>query len=483
MAKPKAFVSLEDVSIEAFDRSLMGATHGRVLFKELSWEMRENEQWAILGPNGSGKSVLAEVIAGTHPVTKGKIVYHFPQDKIAYVNFDSQKSALGDGAFLQDRWNIGLREDAPSVSDFLSIPILRNKTKYRDVIRDFGLQPLLKRKLIELSNGERRKVWIARALLKNPRLLILDNPFEGLDEDFRKELPKILTRLMKGHITLAYVAAEATMIPAGVTHILRIDDDGSVSYGTRKEMLGSGKRERMLPKSTKGRKSIGRILVQMKNVNVSYSGVQILRDINWTVRERERWALFGPNGSGKTTLLSLILADNPQAYANDIMLFGKKRGTGESIWEIKKSIGWVSPELQLYYPHGATCLDIVCSGWFDSIGLYRNATVDQREIALAWLQRFGLAEHAATPLAELSEGEQRLVLLARALVKNPTLLILDEPCQGLDTAYRTRVLEAIDWVAKQHNAAMIYVTHRADELPKSITNILRLDKKQPRSSI
>ena len=191
---------------------------------------------------------------------------------------------------------------------------------------------------------------------------------------------------------------------------------------------------------------------------------------------------MGPNGAGKTTLLSLIIGDNPQAYANDITIFGKRRGTGESIWEIKKKIGWVAPELQMYYPstssgqapQGATCLDVVCSGWFDSIGLYKKCNSRQRKIALSWLKRFGLSNRAETPFEEISEGEQRLALLARALVKSPALLVLDEPCQGLDVKNRDRVLKAIDSIEKHHNASMTYVTHRKDELPKSITHLFRL---------
>ena len=214
----------------------------------------------------------------------------------------------------------------------------------------------------------------------------------------------------------------------------------------------------------------------MENVSVSYNGTPVLHQVNWTVRENEHWALLGPNGAGKTTLLSLILADNPQAYANDITLFGWRRGSGESIWEIKRNIGWVAPELQLYYPRHATCLDVACSGWYDSVGLYRECTSHQREIAVAWLERFGLAERAGTVIDQLSEGEQRLALLARALVKSPVLLVLDEPCQGLDAGNRDRVLQAIAEAGVQPNTSMIYVTHRADELPQNITHVLRLSE-------
>jgi molybdate transport system ATP-binding protein len=213
----------------------------------------------------------------------------------------------------------------------------------------------------------------------------------------------------------------------------------------------------------------------MENVRVSYNGMSVLQGINWIVREGERWALMGPNGAGKTTLLSLILGDNPQAYANEIALFGRRRGSGESIWEIKRRIGWVAPELHLYYPFHATGFDVVCSGFFDSVGLYRRCSPQQREEVQAWTERLSIADCAEAMFRQLSEGQQRMVLIARALVKQPQLLVLDEPCQGLDAHNRDRVLEAVDLVGVNLDASMIYVTHEKDELPKSITHMLRLD--------
>jgi molybdate transport system ATP-binding protein len=202
----------------------------------------------------------------------------------------------------------------------------------------------------------------------------------------------------------------------------------------------------------------------------------VLDEINWTVRRGENWALLGPNGSGKTTLLSLILGDNPQAYANRITLFGRHRGSGESIWEIKERIGWVASELHLYYPGTVPCFDVVCSGFFDSVGLYRRCSDEQRKTASTWMDRLGIAGYADAMFGRISEGEQRMVLLARALVKHPWLLILDEPCQGLDRDNRERVLRTIDVVGSQIDTSVIYVTHRPDDVPNIITHVMRLDR-------
>jgi molybdate transport system ATP-binding protein len=210
-------------------------------------------------------------------------------------------------------------------------------------------------------------------------------------------------------------------------------------------------------------------------VSVAYGGVQILDGIDWTVRRGERWALLGPNGAGKTTLLSLILGDNPQAYANNVTLFGRRRGSGESIWEVKQQIGWVAPELHLYYPKSLSCLEVVCSGFFDSVGIYRRPSPEQCEAARRWVEHLGISHLAAGPFASISEGQQRLVLMARAVVKNPALLVLDEPCQGLDVEHRDRVLQTVDTISARLDSSLIYVTHDPHALPASISHVLRLE--------
>jgi molybdate transport system ATP-binding protein len=496
----RPFISLNDVSVRL---------HDKVLFEGLSWEMLDDQHWAIIGPNGSGKSVLMRALCGALPVVKGKMVYHFMpdggqnavQDQIAYVTFEAQRRALSDGAFYQVRWNSGVSEDTLSVAEYLSERGVKSVNPYRvvenyanpkfgvrrqEAIEQLELGALLARKVVQLSNGERRKVMIARALLKSPKLLILDNPFVGLDEHFRAKLAENLENLMQDHMRVFIVGTGRDEILPGITHILCMKDSCVIAQGPRQAILNDkAAREArgpailtVVPASRRSDEyePQGNILVSMENVNISYNGTAVLRQVSWTVRENERWALLGPNGAGKTTLLSLILADHPQAYANDITLFGKRRGSGESIWEIKRHIGWVAPELHLYYPRGATCLDVVCSGWFDSVGLYRRCSPDEREVAASWMQRLGLSDCAEKAFAQISEGEQRLALIARALVKSPALLVLDEPCQGLDVGNRERVLQVVEWIGTRPKTSMIYVTHRADELPQSITHVLKLDE-------
>ena len=211
----------------------------------------------------------------------------------------------------------------------------------------------------------------------------------------------------------------------------------------------------------------------MNHVTVRYGPTVILRNLNWRVHNDQHWAVMGPNGAGKSTLMALISADHPQAYANQIFLFGQRRGSGESIWEIKRHIGMVSFEQQVRYQAAITAFEVVLSGFFDSIGLFRLASAGQRRHTWDWIQRLGLEKLAPTPFTRLSQGERRLALLARAVVKRPRVLILDEPCQGLDPVNRRRVLRAVDQVA-QAGCQLIFVTHHPGELPQCITHQLHL---------
>jgi len=201
-----------------------------------------------------------------------------------------------------------------------------------------------------------------------------------------------------------------------------------------------------------------------------------LHDVDWQVLPGERWALLGPNGAGKSTLLSLVNGDNPQAYANDIVLFNKKRGTGESIWDIKSKIGFVSPELHQYFPTDNSCLQVIESGYYDTLGLFRPSQKVKADTALSWMQALEIDKYARMLLKNIPASAQRLCLLARALIKNPALLIFDEPCQGMDEHQQLHFKNIVNTICDLSDVTLIYVTHYQQEIPDSVTKVLRLDK-------
>ncbi len=500
----KPFITVDGLSLHYFGEGSAPPIH---------WQILDDQHWAVVGPNGAGKSTLVRAVGGRVAAAGGRVVYHFatngtapgvrPEDRIAYVDFQGQQAFVGrESAYHQSRWNSLSRDETPTVAEYLAAgqagrispfqvldggngrPAANAFVARQQVVGLLGIEALLERRLAQVSSGERRKVLIARALLQNPRLLILDNPFAGLDQRFQARLREIVAGLMAGPLRLIVVATSQDDLPPGITHVLAIENGWIVAQGPilphpdpLPQRKGQGAVSPSAPTTAGAGEGPeeGEVLVQMEDVSVAYDGVQVLAHVDWTVRRGERWALLGPNGAGKTTLLSLILGDNPQAYANRVTLFGRRRGSGESIWEIKERVGWVVPELHLYYPRGLSCLDVVCSGFFDSVGLYRHCSATQRQAALAWMEQLGSAPIAGRPFDEVSEGQQRLVLMARAVVKEPELLVLDEPCQGLDAQHRDRVLQTVETIGHRLEASLVYVTHDARALPPSITHLLRLD--------
>ena len=339
------------------------------------------------------------------------------------------------------------------------------------------MEESLDKYIITLSSGELRKFQLTKTLFANPRLLIMDNPFVGLDAQTRDQLKQLLLLLAsERNIEIMLVLSKTDEIPEFVTEI--IDIDGSHGAPVPPNVLSDDKREAILSLPDSNKDYDCRRVIEMHQVSIRYGERTILRNVDWTIMNGERWALSGQNGSGKSTLLSLICADNPQSYACDITLFDRPRGSGETIWDIKKHIGYVSPEMHRSYKRNLPAIRIVASGLMDSIGLYAVPEKKDYDKCRFWLDIFGISHLAERPFLQLSSGEQRLVLLARAFVKDPQLLILDEPLHGLDLWNRRLTKDVIETFCQRKNKTLIMVTHYQEELPPVITHQLFLEKQQ-----
>jgi len=488
----------------------------------INLDIMAGESIAIVGENGSGKSMLIDILTEKHPILMTHVEYDFSpskakmvSDNIKHIQFRDSYGTSDSTYYYQQRWNQHDIDDTPTVQELLEDAIalaengLKNELMLTDedrraineeraalkemLYRLFHLDELLDKRIILLSSGELRKFQLTKTLLTNPRVLIMDNPFIGLDVNARQQLYDLLKLLTSDvHLQVILVLSKTDDIPDFITHVVEMKEMEMLPKVSLSEWLS---RQEPMPAQVLSDEKMQRILqlplnpetntqaepgtqhvIDFKNVNIKYGERTILKDLNFTVMNGEHWALSGENGAGKSTLLSIVCADNPQAYANNIILFGHLRGTGESIWDIKKYIGYISPEMHRAYMKDIPAIEIVASGLSDSVGLYMRPKPEQMSICEFWMDIFGILKYRNTTFLKLSSGEQRLVLLARAFVKDPSLLILDEPLHGLDLKNRRMVKDIIETFCKRTNKTLIMVTHYESELPNNIDHRVFLRK-------
>ena len=491
-----ALIRLENISYK---------TDGKKLLDDIT--IRMQHPCCITGANGSGKSILAMIIAGILKPSSGALV---SDEKIAYASFELQQNIMAEERRKDNsRFMHGSVDSGTLVKDFIAEDCLYFNKKLFDKYKTmFGLERIMERGLRFISTGEFRKVLLCKALSSGPDALIIDAPFDGLDQLSRENLKNLIMDLIKSDERIFIVTSRQNEIPVGIENVLYLKEGkivyaGSIHSDDYLKLLQIEKDKKENPsvgfsdninsiaarsvkdaKDTKDPKTANRKnipvtsafqvkdIISMKNVSVTYDGVKIISNINWNVKKGDRWKITGPNGSGKSTLMSLINGDNTKAYLNDISLFGKKRGSGESIWDIKKRIGFVSGDLQMNFRIRTNVLDTVLSGFFDSIGLYNNVSGLQMEEALKWLKAAALVDKKNTMFEELSYGEKRLALIIRAFIKKPELLILDEPCQGLDEENTISVINLINIISENNNTTIIFISHDTSLLPKGFNKHL-----------
>ncbi len=462
------------------------------LSEPLNWQINSGEVWSIVGDNASGKTTIANILRGKFFADSGQITYHFleamrtseyqtlwPDKFIRTVNFKSAYSTDDfKQMYYQQRFHSTEVDECPTLADMFNpaqLAVLDSNSAYASL----NIKSLMNRRIIHLSSGEMRRVIIAKALLEHPSMMIFDNPFIGLDAQMVPQVDELLGLLPATGVQTMFITPTISSIPSCTTHILYLNNSHVAYCGERAgfcEPAAVGQPAvninwHRVPSIAPAASST---IVQMRNIEISYNKHIVQQHLNWTIARGEKWSLTGPNGSGKSTLLSYIFADNPQAYAKDIALFGRERGTGESIWDIKKRIGFTSSEMHLYYREPVSCLKIVESGFFDSIGLYRTCTAAQEQTARYIIQVIGIEHLTDRSFLQISSAEQRLVLFARTLVKNPELLILDEPFHGLDNTNLLRCIGIVESFCRQPDKTLIFVTHNMSEIPKCVDHNFNL---------
>jgi molybdate transport system ATP-binding protein len=408
---------------------------------------------------GSGKTSLAKALAGRLFRTGEVFFSSRNPEKRAYVMLVEQQHQFKNRSnlsefYLQQRFNSSDCGDAYTVEEELA------GLELGDWVSIFELEGLLKRPLIQLSNGENKRLQIVKSLAYQPDWLILDNPYVGLDVNGREILTKGLLSLDSKGIQFILVSSPGD-VPDFINQVIELPLARVV------EAKPAPLLRPLDPFET---------AVKMEKVQIKYGSKTILSDFSWKVNRGERWAIKGPNGAGKSTLISLITADNPQAYSQDITLFDRKRGTGESIWDIKRKIGYLSPELHLYFKEGGSCFSVVASGLFDTQGLFKRLSDEQTGQVNHWMQVMGIAHLKERFFLQISGGEQRMVLITRALVKNPELLILDEPCQGLDRVQTDHLKSVLDYLALNSEMTLLYVSHYDRDIPSCVNQVLELKR-------
>jgi molybdate transport system ATP-binding protein len=445
---------------------------GHAVLSGLNWTLREGEAWAVVGPTGSGKTTLAEVILGKHSPVAGTVRWPllerlhvaYPSQAIAHVTFKEESRLFSyAGHYYQQRFEFADSDEPLSLAQFLRTGAHATDSEVNAIADRLGVRDQLSQPFMTLSNGQTRRARLARALLGKPELLMLDDPFIGLDTGGRADLTALLGELVREGKRLVLIC-RADMVPGWVTGVLELNHQPNppIPFPMRKGVGEGSSRPANAP------------ILELTDITVTHSGKRILDGISWTVHAGERWAIVGPNGSGKTTLLSLLCGDHPQAYANDIRLFGRRRGTGETIWDVKRNVGLVSPEFHLYFTEPLTADRTAATGFFDALA-DRPTKPEQDSRVRELFAAFGIAHLHGRPFRCLSIGEQRLVLLARALVKRPPLVILDEPFQGLDAE---RVEVCRDWLDRElrEDQTLLFVTHELSELPQCVNRTLRLEQ-------
>jgi len=451
-----------------------------------SFSTAPSQSWCIFGSNSSGIDTLFAILAGE--ITPPADTLALPEQP-GILSFKMQQHVYEEELRLDDSDYLDYPDPGTPARAFL--PAGAGQSPLIDAL---GMSEALDKGYRQLSSGQSRKLFLIRAILLGSRHLVIQNPYDGLDHHGCTELDKAMAVLAAQGIQILVTVNVQHDIPSWCSHLAVLHRGKIALQGPKREIIdkidkvmGSDSRA-LLPdldlQNIKAKISEpgSDELVNLQNGAAAFGHHAVFTGLNLLITDGCHTLITGPNGSGKSTLLQIITGDNQNCYANDLRIFGKQRGSGESIWDVKRQMGIVSPDLHRNYRASGNTQQVVLSGLFDSIGLYRTTTAAQEKLARQWLKWVNLDTKASLPFRRLGYAEQRLVLIARALIKFPRLLILDEPTQGLDDHNRCNLLNFLDWIAQNQVSTILYVSHRQDEFRPFFRQQIRFQEYRPTAS-
>ncbi len=457
---------------------------GLTLKNPFGFSISRAKMYAVIGENGCGKSTLGKIITNGWNFTTNVIIGDKQSLSIEYVEFSDIHSLTGfSGAYYQQRFESMMNDEIPTVGQLIDGKI--DPQVWHSLCQKLNVDNIINKRINYLSSGELRKFLIINILTTSPDILIIDNPYIGLDAESRNLLNELLQQIIDNGTTIVMLLCNSAEIPhftnfvipmkcmeIGETIAVTSDNHNFVLQQTAK--LFTSLSHSPLPQWNVSEMPHFKTAFSLTDCNVMYGENTILHNVNWEVCRGEKWALLGENGSGKSTLLSLVCCDNPQGYCNNITIFDRQRGSGESIWDIKRHISYISPEMHLYFNSNKDVTEVVASGLHDMKGLYVKASAEQRTTALQIMQSLAINHLAERRFNTLSSGEQRMVLIAKTLIKKASILILDEPLHGLDEARKQWLKCIINNIASSPEVTLIYVSHYLNEIPQAVNKTFRL---------
>ncbi len=462
-----------------------------IILNNINWDIHEGSHWAVLGPMNAGKTILGRTLCGHYYVNSGKLVFPFLPDKenlkirnqqVKMVSFTDQTNlfaGVNADHYYQQRYNAFDSDGHMTALDYLKHHDFDPTNSIQmAVIEKLELKDLLCLERIKLSSGQTRKLILASALIEEPTILWIDNPHAGLDASSREHFNLLIDQWVRHESITIILSGHFDALPTCINHFLYLEEGKTKSIGPD-FIPSSTVRPNSSPIPSHVKEYFTRFeseysgpIISMNNVSIKYADTNIFKPIAWEVMSGEKWALVGSNGSGKSTLLSCIYADHPQVYSNEIMLFGNRRGSGESIWEVKSKIGFTSPEIQTYYRYNFSAWDLVISGLWDRF-VVKQAPPEIEKVVFQLFEYFGITAHKTKKYKQLSTGMQRLCFFLRALIKNPPLLLFDEPYQAMDDLTITKANHLLDKVLTV-NHTVIFISHFRHHLPGIVKHVFSI---------